>query len=131
MKATKITYWTTTILIALLMTFSAYAYFTDPGVKAGFTHLGFPDYFRVQLGIAKIIGAVLLLIPLHSALKEWVYAGFTITFISAFIGHLVSGDPLQNTIMPLIFLIPLAISYFTYHRLQAGNLSVTTAKITL
>ncbi len=131
MKTTKITYWTVTILFALLMIFSAYSYFTDPTVKEGFAHLGFPDYFRVELGIAKVIGAVLLLIPLSGNVKEWVYAGFTITFISAFIGHTVTGDPLQYAIMPLLFLIPLAISYFTYHRLQAGNLSVTTSKMTL
>ena len=121
MKATKITYWTSTIIIAIMMAFSAYSYFTNPVVKQGFLHLGFPDYFRVELAIAKLIGAVLLLIPLHARIKEWVYAGFTITFISAFIGHLVSGDPAQHSIMPLIFLIPLAISYFSYHKMQTAN----------
>ena len=131
MKAIKITYWTTTVLISLMMVFSAYSYFTNPEVKAGFTHLGFPDYFRIELGIAKIVGAFLLLIPIHRAIKEWVYAGFTITFISAFIGHAVAGDPLHYAIMPLLFLVPLAVSYFTFHRLLGANRVVTPSKMAL
>jgi hypothetical protein len=121
MKATKITYWASTLIIAIMMTFSAYSYLTNPAMKQAFLHLGFPDYFRVELGIAKLIGAGLLLIPLPSRMKEWVYAGFTITFISALISHSASGDPIQFRIMPAIFLIPLAISYFSYHKMHIVN----------
>ncbi len=104
-----------------MMTFSAYSYLTNPMMKQAFLHLGFPDYFRVELAIAKLMVAVLILIPLHSRIKEWVYAGFTITFISACISHLASGDPAQYRIMPGIFLIPLAVSYYTYHKLQTAS----------
>lgn len=121
MKTTKITYWASTAIVALMMTFSAYSYFTNPMVKEGFQHLGFPDYFRVELAIAKLMGAVLLLIPIHQRIKEWAYAGFTVIFISAFIAHSASGDPTQNIIMPVIFLIPLAMSYFTYHKMQTAH----------
>ncbi|MES2284053.1 MAG: DoxX family protein [Bacteroidota bacterium] len=121
MKTTKITYWTSTAIVALMMTLSAYSYFTNPMVKEGFQHLGFPDYFRVELAVAKFIGAVLLLIPIHKRIKEWAYAGFTIVFISAFIAHLASGDPAQNSIMPVIVLILLSLSYFTYHKMQTAN----------
>ncbi|MDP1746601.1 MAG: DoxX family protein [Bacteroidota bacterium] len=121
MKKMKITYWTSTAIVALMMTFSAYSYFTNPIVKEGFQHLGFPDYFRVELAMAKLIGAVLLLIPIHQRIKEWTYAGFTIIFISAFIAHSASGDPTQNSIMPVVFLILLSMSYFTYHKMQTAN----------
>jgi hypothetical protein len=121
MKKITITYWTATAIVALLMAFSAFAYFTNPMVKQGFVHLGFPDYFRVELAIAKIIGVVLLLTPLNKRIKEWVYAGFTITFVSAFISHVASGDPVQNVVMPLLFLVPLALSYFTYHKMQTAK----------
>jgi DoxX-like family len=90
-------------------------------MKQAFLHLGFPDYFRVELAIAKLMVAVLILRPLHSRIKEWVYAGFTITFISACISHSASGDPAQYRIMPGIFLIPLAVSYYTYHKLQTAS----------
>ncbi len=121
MKTTKITYWISTAIIAIMMSFSAYSYFTNPMVKQGFLHLQFPDYFRIELGIAKLLGAFVLLVPFHSRIKEWAYAGFTITFISAAIAHLASGDPAQNTIMPLVFIIPLAVSYFSYHKMQTAN----------
>lgn len=45
-----------------------------------FHHLGFPDYFRILLGVAKILATPTLLVPLVPAtLREWAYAGFTIT----------------------------------------------------
>jgi uncharacterized membrane protein YphA (DoxX/SURF4 family) len=116
MKAIKITYWITTAIVALMMTYSTYAYLTQDAVKQAFQHLGFPDYFRVELAIAKLIGAILLLAPVTSRIKEWAYAGFTITFISAFIAHSSSGDPVANRSMPLIFLVLLVISYVTYHK---------------
>lgn len=122
MKTLKITYWVTTALVGLMMLYSAYAYLTDATMKQGFAHLGFPDYFRIELAIAKLIGVVLLLAPVPPRWKEWAYAGFVIVFISAFVAHLASGDPLTNSVAPLIFLVLLLVSYFTYHKLlSAGN----------
>ena len=121
MKTLKITYWATTALVALMMTYSGYAYLTDPTMKQGFVHLGFPDYFRVELAIAKFIGVIILLAPVSSRVKEWAYAGFVINFISAVIAHLASGDPFSNAVAPLIFLGILLISYFTYHKLLASS----------
>jgi uncharacterized membrane protein YphA (DoxX/SURF4 family) len=116
MKALKITYWTTTVIVALMMTYSAYAYLTQAALLQAFQHLGFPNYFRIELAVAKLIGAVLLLIPLTARIKEWAYAGFAFTFISAFIAHTASGDPAANRIMPIIFLAILIVSYITFHK---------------
>ena len=117
MKAIKITYWVTTVIIAVMMTYSAYAYLTQDAMLQAFHHLGYPDYFRVELAIGKLIGAVLLVLPITTArFKEWVYAGFTIVFISAFIAHTASGDPVSIRIMPVIFIALLAASYITYHK---------------
>jgi uncharacterized membrane protein YphA (DoxX/SURF4 family) len=116
MKALKITYWTTTVIVALMMTYSAYAYLTQAAILQAFQHLGFPNYFRIELAVAKLIGAVLLLTPLTARIKEWAYAGFAFTFISAFIAHTASGDPMANRIMPIIFLAILTVSYITFHK---------------
>lgn len=116
MKATKITYWITTAIVGLMMLYSASAYLTQPAMSAAFHHLGYPDYFRIELAIGKIIGAILLLAPLAARVKEWAYAGFAITFISAFIAHTASGDPVANRVMPIIFLALLIVSYITYHK---------------
>jgi len=121
-KTNKIIYWVSTALVALMMTFSAYSYLTNETIKQGFHHLGFPDYFRIELALAKILGAIVLLVPLKGQWKEWAYAGFAITFVSAFIAHSASGDPINNRIGPVVFLIVLLLSYFTYHKSKRVSL---------
>jgi hypothetical protein len=85
-------------------------------MQQAFSHLGYPDYFRVELAIAKVIGAILLIAPTATRVKEWVYAGFIITFISAIIAHTVSGDPVSHSITILFFIALLIVSYITYHK---------------
>ncbi|HEU5074267.1 MAG TPA: DoxX family protein [Polyangiaceae bacterium] len=91
-KATTIAYWIVTVLFCLQMGFTAYAQLNLPEVAQAFTHLGFPDYFRVELSWAKFVGVGLLLLPVPSRLKEWAYAGFAIDLASAVIAHLAVGD---------------------------------------
>ncbi len=117
MKTTKITYWVTTAIVALMMVYSAYAYLTQQALELAFQHLGYPQYFRIELAIAKVIGAALLLAPVSARIKEWTYAGFAFTFISAAIAHNVSGDPVMASIMPAVFLVVLAGSYITYNKI--------------
>lgn len=116
----KIIFWSTTGILSLMMLFSALAYFTNPEVKAGFETMGYPDYFRVELGIAKILGTIVLLLPLAPKLmKEWAYAGFAITFVSAFITHIVNGDPASAVMMPLVMLGILIVSRLYFAKLKA------------
>jgi hypothetical protein len=123
MKTTKIIYWITTAILAFMMSYSAYAYLSEPGMDQAFQHLGYPAYFRVELAIAKFIGVILLVAPVGVKVKEWVYAGFGIVFISAFISHLALGDPASVAIRPLVFLVLLSISYITLHRYQSKVVS--------
>ncbi len=85
-------YWIATSLFCLQMSFTAYAQLRLPEVAEAFAHLGFPDYFRVELSWAKLLGVALLLAPVPARLREWVYAGFAINLASAFIAHLSVGD---------------------------------------
>lgn len=112
-KKIKITYWTSTGLVGAMMLMSSMAYFTMAEAQQNFVHLGFPDYFRIELGIAKILGAIALLAPQTKILKEWAYAGFTISFVSAAIAHTASGDPMGAVIPPLFALGLLAVSYIS------------------
>jgi hypothetical protein len=122
MKKFKIIYWITTILTGLMMSFSAFAYLTSNDMVKAFEHLGFPSYFRIELAVAKMIGVLILVIPVLSGrIKEWAYAGFTIVFVSAFIGHMSSGDGFSVASFPLVSLILLMISYFSYHKIQNDN----------
>lgn len=121
-KKIKMIYWISTTLVSLMMAFSAYLYLTNETIKQAFHHLGFPGYFRVELAVVKILGAVLLLLPIKGPWKEWAYAGFAFTFVSAFIAHTASGDPINNRIGPVVFLIMLLLLYFTYHKAKAASI---------
>src|SRR5580700_5780611 len=86
-KTTAILYWTVTALLCLQMSFTAYAQLSLPQVAQEFAHLGFPDYFRIELSWAKLLGVALLLAPVPARLKEWAHAGFAIDLASAVIAH--------------------------------------------
>jgi len=116
MKKNKIIYWTATILMLLSGASTAPMYFTNPMFIETFHHLGFPDYFRIELGIFKIIGANVLLLPMIQArFKEWAYVGFAIAFISAFITHVVV-DRNAGAIFPILPLTFLVVSYIYFHK---------------
>ena len=121
-KRTRVAYWIFTLLFALQMGFTAYAQLTLPQVAEMFTHLGFPDYFRVELSWIKFAGVAALLIPAVPAwLKEWAYAGFAITLVSALIAHFAMGDGIAVWGWAAGTGVLWCISYYFYRRLQPSD----------
>ena len=109
----KVTYWVSTGLLAALSVFAAFAYLSGgPQAVQGFAHVGYPQQLRIILGIAKLLGAITLVIPGLLKLKEWAYAGFTFAWVSAFIAHYLAKDG-PKAFMPLILLVFLFVSYVT------------------
>jgi hypothetical protein len=112
-KGKTIAYWISTALVALVMTISGgLALQHGPAAVQAFAHLGYPPYFAYLLGAAKVLGVCALLMPGWVTVKEWAYAGFGITLISACVSHLASGDGLKS-LDPLFFLVMLTVSYLT------------------
>jgi hypothetical protein len=62
-----------------------------PYVRNLVTHLGYPSYFLVLLGVWKVLGAVALLVPRRALLKEWAYAGAFFSYTGAIVSHLTTG----------------------------------------
>jgi uncharacterized membrane protein YphA (DoxX/SURF4 family) len=82
-------YWTLTILLAFFFALSGFWEITQNPITYPKTlKMGYPPYFILALGIAKICGAIALLFPKFNRLKEWVFAGFTFDVIFAFISGL-------------------------------------------
>lgn len=119
-KATTIAYWTVTALFCLQMGFTAYAQLYLPEVAQAFTHLGFPDYFRVELSLAKFVGIALLAAPAPARLKEWAYAGFAIDLASAVIAHLAVGEGPEAWGWAAGTGVLWGLSYFFWRRRQAS-----------
>lgn len=124
MKTQKLIFWVSTGVFSALMLFSSYSYLTAEEMKAAFKHLGFSDYFRVELAVAKLLGAISLLLPaVPRPIKIMAYCGFLITVVSAFIAHASSGDPLAAVVTPLIVLAILVTSYIYFDKLDRNKVS--------
>ena len=123
----KIAYWGATVLVAIEALFGAFTYLTaDPHAVENFQHVGYPQQLRVLLGIAKLAGAIVLLLPRLPTLKEWVYAGFTFTWIAASVAHYLAGDGALS-LMPVALIGLLAVSYLTRSASRRASAKATLA----
>ena len=92
----KIAYWGATGLVAIVTLLAGFSYLiTAPEAVENFRHVGYPQQLRVLLGIGKLAGAIVLLLPRLPTLKEWAYAGFTFMWIAA-VGGALSGGRRQD-----------------------------------
>jgi hypothetical protein len=125
MKASKglvIGFWIFTALFCLEMSFTAYWELMKlPDAAVAFTRLGFAsNAFRVELSWAKVVGVVVLLLPMVPArLKEWAYAGFAINLVSAVIAHASIADRPLAFVPSTITSVLWGFSYFFWRRLQS------------
>jgi hypothetical protein len=129
-KRTNVIYWSaTTILFLFEGVVPALTSHTDLAVE-GIRHLGYPDYFRVLLTVFKVAGALALLLPfVKGRVKEWAYAGFAFTILSAFISHWAVDGFSGQTLFPLVVFAILVVSYVSYgKRLKQQHTSEVTFK---
>jgi len=125
-SARAIGYWVATGLFSLQMGFTAYAQLRLPQVAEAFHHLGFPDYFRVELSLLKLAGLAVLLLPAPARAKEWAYAGFAFTLASALTAHFSVGDPPAAWSWAAVTAVLWALSYFFWRRHERAE--ATNAK---
>ncbi|MFM6994626.1 MAG: DoxX family protein [Sediminibacterium sp.] len=121
MKTTKIIYWVTTSIICL---FASSAIFMNSEMAIeGTKHVGIPRWLGLEISIGQLIGLVLLIVPAVPArIKEWAYVGFGILYISAVVAHIAIGDPINNTVMAIVFFGLLLASYTSFHKLQKAKI---------
>jgi hypothetical protein len=112
MKTQTIGYWVTTALIALAFGAGGMLdILRAPAVEQVFTHLGYPGYFAIILGIYKVLGAIAVLAPGLPRLKEWAYAGMLFDLTGAVASHAAVGDPHGTFVSPLVVLGLVAASW--------------------
>jgi hypothetical protein len=108
----KLAYWISTA-IAAVMLLMALSYLTgSEQVVSGFEKAGYPQHLRIALGIAKPLAAVVLLIPGLPLLKEWAYAGVTITWVMASISAYLTAES-ATWLLPVALLVLLFVSHVT------------------
>jgi len=113
----KIIYWTSTILISLFLLWSSYTYIFSKTTISGIRELGFPDHFRIQLSILKIIAVIIILTPqIPIQYKEWAYVGILLFFITAIVAHTAHKDPFIITAINLILIVITITSNMYLHK---------------
>ncbi len=119
-KKDHIIFWTSTILLVLLIALPAVLFYNTQMAIDLMHHLGFPDYFRYEITIAKALGGIALVLPMvPGRLKEWAYVGFGIDFVSALVANVaVDGFVAAMVIQILIAIALLAVSYVYFHKLH-------------
>jgi uncharacterized membrane protein YphA (DoxX/SURF4 family) len=102
-RARKIVYWAATGSVAFVF------FATGVGnlipldhIARDMAHLGYPPYVHFILGIWKILGAVVIILPRLSRLTEWAYAGMIFDLTGASMSRLASGDGVDTIIIPLL-----------------------------
>ena len=109
----KVAYWTSTIIVAVMLLF-ALSYLTgSEQVVSGFAKAGYPQHLRIVLGLVKPAAAIVLLVPGLALLKEWAYAGVTFTWIMACVSAYLSGEAPSVWMIPPVLLLLLGVSYVT------------------
>ena len=116
----NIVYWGATGLVASVALLGGFSYVTNaPEAVENFRHVGYPQQLRVLLGIGKLAGAIVLLLPRLPTLKEWAYAGFFM-WIAAVVAHYLAGDGALS-LLPVALIGSLAVSYVTRPANRRGS----------
>ncbi len=119
MKRTDLAYWILTALFSAFLIFSSIGGLTlqPDAVALMHDHLGYPLYFIRLISVAKIIGAIAILLPFVPArVKEWAYFGFFIDLMTATYSFHAVGDPVTGWAPMLLFIGVLVAAYLLHHK---------------
>ena len=122
MKKIRLIYWILTGLFLFVMVGSAIpdVLVVDMAVQ-GFKEMQMPAYLLPFVGVAKILGAIAILVPGYPRVKEWAYAGLIFDLIGAVYSVAASGKSVENWAPMFLFIALGFASYFYYHKLQKAK----------
>jgi uncharacterized membrane protein YphA (DoxX/SURF4 family) len=112
-KKNKIIYWVITGFLAFGMLAQGFSQlFHAQAFVDMFNHLGYPLYFLDIIGIWKILGAAVILLPGFRLVKEWAYAGFFLVMSGAVFSHIALGDSIQDTLPAAVLVVLIVLSWY-------------------
>jgi hypothetical protein len=115
-------YWIPTGLLALDAVFGGVSgVLRQAPVLEAFRHLGYPEYFAVLLGVAKVAGGLAIVVPVPRVLREWAYAGLAFDVAAAVVSVAAVGDPASHVAVPAVFLGITLFSAVMWHRRVARS----------
>jgi len=115
----KSIYWVSTLLLSVFLIWSSYTYIFNKQTIEGIKELGFPDYFRIQLAVLKIVAVILILIPqIPFRIKEWAYVGIGLFFVTAIVAHFANKDSIIINLINVFLIIILVVSYVYLYKVN-------------
>jgi uncharacterized membrane protein YphA (DoxX/SURF4 family) len=103
MKLKIVAYWICTVLVAFSFVSGGITQLMRaPQAVEGFTKLGYPVYFLIILGVWKLLGGIVILIPGFPLVKEWAYAGIVFDLTGASASYLATHGEIWHMVTPLI-----------------------------
>lgn len=112
-KRNKIIYWIATLWLALGMMSTGIVQFLKVEQEVqSMERLGYPGYLLTILGVWKILGVVVILIPKFALVKEWAYAGFFFAMTGAIVSHIAVGDGATELFGPVLLLVLTIVSWY-------------------
>ena len=130
MNARTIGYWISLTLFSVAMGFGGVAdLMKNPEIIESMKRLGYPEYLALILGVWKIAGVVVILLPGIGLLKEWAYAGFLFDLTGASVSHAMVQDGPGEVIIPLVILAIGGCSWFL--RPDSRRITMTAANAAL
>lgn len=112
-KRNKIIYWVVTVFLSIGMLAGGIQQMLQiGGYNEIITKLHYPLYVLSILGVWKILGVIVILIPKFPLLKEWAYAGFFFAMSGAAISHFAVGQSFTEAIPALVLLAVTVLSWY-------------------
>jgi len=104
-------YYFSTFIVCLFLCVSSFSYVFSLNAIEGFKSLGFPEFFRWQLAVLKLLAAIAIVIPFTpSIIREWAYAGTAFFLITAIVAHFAHKDPFLLNLVNIALFMMLVIS---------------------
>jgi len=119
MTTKMVTYWVVTVLIALETLVGGVTdlihgrsiLVAGPPVADVVTHLGYPLYFVRIIGVWKVLGGIVLLVPGYPRLKEWAYAGIFFELSGAAVSWLAYEHNVGEAVVPMVLALLALVSW--------------------
>ena len=131
-KTTTAIYWTGAALTSLWFGASGFFELTSNPIVWEITRqLGYPPHFIYTLGIFKLSGIAVLLIPGKLLrLKEWVFAGIFFDIIFAFASKLMVLG-IAATLDAIVAFVMVTVTYIMFRKLYKASYTGLSGDLTL
>lgn len=125
-KRNKIIYWIATVWLALGMLSTGIVQLIKMQEEvSNITQLGYPAYLLTILGVWKVLGVIVILIPKFPLLKEWAYAGFFFAMTGATFSRIAVGNGIGEMFPSILLLVLTIISWY----FRPAERKTTSAKL--